>query len=147
MASNLPQSSAPDMPVPEVVDSPTLASQPGNVNQGIQNQQAEDSAAQGMIIESQAPKKDAAPGTKTPEPHIDPQTQAQNLITDASPNAPGHVPSFDWDHFEQRFEAALDAANNNEREVLEEFDSLVKVCAAAVPVTLAQQSLTLPAVL
>lgn len=81
-----------------------------------------------MMIDSQT-QKDGPPDTTTPEPLADPREDAQNLVADASPNAPGHVPSFDWDLFEERFEAALDAANTKEREILEEFDSLVKVSA------------------
>ncbi|OAA68180.1 hypothetical protein SPI_00375 [Niveomyces insectorum RCEF 264] len=43
-----------------------------------------------------------------------------------SPETPGHIPSFDWDEFEARYEQALNEMNGQEKELLEEFDRLVQ---------------------
>ncbi|EPE02768.1 hypothetical protein F503_08531 [Ophiostoma piceae UAMH 11346] len=40
-------------------------------------------------------------------------------------SSPGHVPPFDWEEFEARYEQALTDMNGEEKELLEEFDQLV----------------------
>lgn len=65
------------------------------------------------------------PSTKTPEPRIDRQT-AKGRGSD-TPDTPGDFPSFDWEDFEARYEKALADADEKERELLREFDGLVKV--------------------
>jgi len=41
--------------------------------------------------------------------------------------SPGHLAPFDWEDFEDRYEKALQEADENERQMLEEFERLVKV--------------------
>ncbi|GKT41757.1 uncharacterized protein ColSpa_01938 [Colletotrichum spaethianum] len=73
--------------------------------------------------ESQRPK--SLQTTKTPEPRLDQQvTNGQNDSN--TPSTPGAFPSFDWEEFEARYEKALVEADEKERELLLEFDSLVK---------------------
>ncbi|KAK1994838.1 hypothetical protein LX36DRAFT_672882 [Colletotrichum falcatum] len=63
--------------------------------------------------------------TKTPEPRPDQQpVNGQNRSN--TPSTPGVFPSFDWEEFEARYEKALAEADARERELLLEFDSLVK---------------------
>lgn len=113
-----------------IVDSPTLASQPGIANQIDQVQQTEERQVEEPMDVSQEQQDVAPPETKTPEPSVDQQTSAQKLLAEASPSTPGHLDVFDWDAFESRYEKALADANKNERELLEEFNSLVKVSPA-----------------
>lgn len=42
------------------------------------------------------------------------------------PTSPGQIPSFDWEEFETLYEQALAKANEQERELLREFDTLIK---------------------
>lgn len=76
--------------------------------------------------------------TRTPEPptsrtnghaHTASATQAAHLLPERSstPGTPSSLPPLDWDDLESRFEKALDQANQNEQEVMAEFDALVKV--------------------
>ncbi|CAK7221649.1 hypothetical protein SCUCBS95973_004570 [Sporothrix curviconia] len=44
---------------------------------------------------------------------------------ESSPGTPGHIPPFDWETFEARYEQALQEMNGEEKELLEEFDRLV----------------------
>ncbi|KAJ0161904.1 hypothetical protein CTA2_5417 [Colletotrichum tanaceti] len=69
--------------------------------------------------ESQRPK--SLQPTKTPEPRLD-----QQMVTGNTPSTPGVFTSFDWEEFEARYEKALAEADEKERELLLEFDSLVK---------------------
>lgn len=46
--------------------------------------------------------------------------------------SPGHLAPFDWEDFEDRYEKALQEADEREKQMLEEFAQLVKV---RVPVT------------
>ncbi|KAF6838313.1 hypothetical protein CMUS01_04696 [Colletotrichum musicola] len=64
------------------------------------------------------------PSTKTPEPRVDQQT-AKGRGSD-TPDTPGAFPSFDWEDFEARYEKALADADEKERELLQEFEGLVK---------------------
>ncbi|GJN70367.1 hypothetical protein PLICBS_004422 [Purpureocillium lilacinum] len=59
--------------------------------------------------------------TTTPEP----LNELQRAESD-TPSTPGHLLPFDWDDFEARYEAALREADENEREILKEADSLSK---------------------
>ncbi|KAI0837571.1 hypothetical protein F5Y06DRAFT_304354 [Hypoxylon sp. FL0890] len=57
--------------------------------------------------------------TRTPEP--------QKRRSDRSEmQSPGHLVAFDWDDFQNRYEKALQDADEQEKQLLEEFDSLVK---------------------
>ncbi|CCF45923.1 hypothetical protein CH063_14842 [Colletotrichum higginsianum] len=73
--------------------------------------------------ESQRPK--SLQLTKTPEPRLDQQMVTGNTPSN-TPSTPGVFPSFDWEEFEARYEKALAEADEKERELLLEFDSLVK---------------------
>ncbi|KAI1089780.1 hypothetical protein F5B19DRAFT_465860 [Rostrohypoxylon terebratum] len=53
----------------------------------------------------------------------DPQNRRSNR---SEMQSPGHLAAFDWDDFEDRYEKALQEADEQERQLLEEFDSLVK---------------------
>ena len=46
----------------------------------------------------------------------------------SSPSTPGHIAPFDWDDFELRYQKALDEVDEHEKELLDEFHGLVKVC-------------------
>lgn len=59
---------------------------------------------------------------RTPEPQVD--RQANNSDP---PDTPGALEPFDWDEFEARYEAALQEADEREREILKEADALSKV--------------------
>lgn len=43
-----------------------------------------------------------------------------------TPSTPGTVTNYDWDDLESRFEQALTDANEHEKELLAEFEHLVK---------------------
>jgi hypothetical protein len=62
--------------------------------------------------------------TRTPEPNPD-QLPMNNQAQ--TPSTPGIYLPFNWDDFEARFEKALLDADNQERDLLNEFDLLVKV--------------------
>ena len=66
---------------------------------------------------------------KTPEPRIQSiQHAGHNRASGMDDQrSPGHIPDFDWDAFESRYERALSESNEQEKELLEEFDRLVKV--------------------
>ncbi|KAM7202410.1 hypothetical protein V8F33_002818 [Rhypophila sp. PSN 637] len=93
------------------------------------------------MMASGAQDKEAAPAqsnpqgntlrtqVKTPEPRNSKErlgSQKTILTTERSPSTPGHLPPFDWDEFEARYEEALGDSNRHEQELLEEFDLLVK---------------------
>ncbi len=54
-------------------------------------------------------------------------SHTSNAGSQVSPSTPGHIPPFDWEEFESRYEKALAEANEQEKALLEEFDHLVKV--------------------
>lgn len=57
-----------------------------------------------------------------------PAQQNQRGASQARDSSPGgHIPPFDWESFETRYEQALLEINSEEKELLEEFDRLVKV--------------------
>jgi hypothetical protein len=71
---------------------------------------------------------EAPPRVRTPEPRP-PQDRINgrhNGTTERSPSTPGHLAAFDWEDFEARYEQALADANQQEQQLLEEFDQLVK---------------------
>ncbi|KAI1106207.1 hypothetical protein F4804DRAFT_301931 [Jackrogersella minutella] len=57
--------------------------------------------------------------TRTPSP----QKRRSNR---SEVQSPGHLVAFDWENFEDRYEKALQEADEQEKQLLEEFDSLVK---------------------
>ncbi|KAG9507895.1 hypothetical protein J7337_001451 [Fusarium musae] len=57
----------------------------------------------------------------TPEPQDDRHANNSDL-----PDTPGVLEPFDWDEFEARYEAALQEADEREREILKEADALSK---------------------
>jgi hypothetical protein len=77
-----------------------------------------------MQVNTQKPKP-LLPQTKTPEPRPDQQPMNNQAQT---PSTPGIYLPFNWDDFESRYEKALLDADSHERELLNEFDHLVKVC-------------------
>ncbi|ODA77539.1 hypothetical protein RJ55_07168 [Drechmeria coniospora] len=58
---------------------------------------------------------------RTPEP----SDHQRSPKSDAS-STPGHLPPFDWDDFEARYEKALQAADAREREIMKEAEGLSK---------------------
>lgn len=44
----------------------------------------------------------------------------------STPGTPSSLPDFDWDDLERRFEKALSQANQNEEELMAEFEALIK---------------------
>ncbi|KAH7269478.1 uncharacterized protein BKA55DRAFT_682569 [Fusarium redolens] len=59
--------------------------------------------------------------SRTPEPQVD-----QQVSNSDPPDTPGALEPFDWDEFEARYEAALQEADEREREILKEADALSK---------------------
>lgn len=62
--------------------------------------------------------------TRTPEPK---QRRSQRVEVQPSPSTPGRLAPFDWEDFENRYHKALADADQQESELLEDFDQLVKV--------------------
>jgi hypothetical protein len=81
------------------------------------------------------PPQNARPQIRTPSP----QTQVSQHVFHPPGNvsddqrSPGHIPTFDWDEFESRYERALSEANQQERELLEEFERLFKARCIMAP--------------
>jgi len=68
---------------------------------------------------------------QTPEPRTSKERlngQNKEFGGERSPSTPGHLAPFDWDEFETRYAEALSEANDQEQELLEEFERLVAVC-------------------
>lgn len=75
--------------------------------------------------------------TRTPEPPASRPAPTDHRANDhahahapersSTPGTPSSLPQFDWDELESRFEKALGQANQNEQEVMAEFEALVKV--------------------
>ncbi|KAI0146092.1 hypothetical protein GGR57DRAFT_479473 [Xylariaceae sp. FL1272] len=66
---------------------------------------------------------------QVPEHHYraqTPETQKRQRDKPAVTTSPGHLADFDWDDFEARYQQALEEADANERQMLEEFERLVK---------------------
>lgn len=59
--------------------------------------------------------------------------QAAHLLPERSstPGTPASLPAFDWDDLESRFEKALGQANQDEQELMADFESLIKVSSSA----------------
>ena len=66
---------------------------------------------------------------RTPEPRASQEhmNMHKENYAERSPSTPGHLPPFDWDDFEARYEEALKKANGQEEELLEEFNELIQV--------------------
>lgn len=80
-------------------------------------------AAIASEMQGQARKSKLLPKTITPEPRTEqPISNPMN-----TPSTPGIYQPFNWEEFEARYEKALAEADGHEREVLAEFDRLVKV--------------------
>lgn len=60
--------------------------------------------------------------SKTPDPH---QDRVERVSS--TPSSPGAPSPFDWDDFERRYEEALREADEKEREILREAESLSRV--------------------
>ncbi|KAK3694774.1 hypothetical protein B0T22DRAFT_81381 [Podospora appendiculata] len=64
---------------------------------------------------------------RTPEPRTSKERMnGHKELAERSPSTPGHLPHFDWDEFETRYEEALARGNRHEQELLEEFETLVR---------------------
>lgn len=107
-------------------ESPTV---PQQRSQAPQLDTAENNNHDLMAVDTITQQQPARPTqVKTPEPKT--SNDRMNGLKDntaTSPSTPGHLAPFDWDEFEGRYEQALAEANNQEKELLEEFDRLVKV--------------------
>ncbi|KAK4250777.1 hypothetical protein C7999DRAFT_11451 [Corynascus novoguineensis] len=67
------------------------------------------------------------PQLKTPEPRLSKdRMNGHKDAAERSPSTPGHLAPFDWDEFEARYQEALADADRQERELLQEFEDLVK---------------------
>ncbi len=75
---------------------------------------------------------------KTPEPRTSKERMNNHKeLAERSPSTPGHLAPFDWDEFETRYEEALKDTDRSEKELIDEFEALVKyfnVWAAAASV-------------
>ncbi|OTB19222.1 hypothetical protein K445DRAFT_314101 [Daldinia sp. EC12] len=74
---------------------------------------------QGQDMSFLAKNIDRQRQTRTPEP----QKRRSNR---SEMQSPGHIVAFDWEDFEDRYEKALQEADESEKQLLEEFDTLVK---------------------
>lgn len=64
---------------------------------------------------------------KTPEPRTSKERiNGHRDALERSPSTPGHLPPFDWEEFEARYEEAFADADRQEQELLKEFEDLVK---------------------
>jgi len=67
------------------------------------------------------------PQLKTPEPRTSKERiNGHRDAVERSPSTPGHLPPFDWEDFEARYEEAFADADRQEQELLKEFEDLVK---------------------
>ena len=111
-------------------ESPTVPQQHSEAHQpdtaDIKN---DDSMADDPLLQQQQPGRRAQVTTPEPKTSND-RINGHKDTASTSPSTPGHLAPFDWDEFEARYEQALSEANNQEKELLEEFDRLVKVCFA-----------------
>ncbi|QUC18467.1 uncharacterized protein UV8b_02708 [Ustilaginoidea virens] len=80
-------------------------------------------AADDTITASDLEKQ--AEGQETPSDAV--ENHHANVSSSPSP-LPADVPPFDWDDFETRYERALREADEAEREILKEAESLSKTC-------------------
>lgn len=65
---------------------------------------------------------------KTPEPRTskDRLINGRKDLAERSPSTPGHLAPFDWDEFEARFEEALKKAEEDEKDLIKEFEDLIR---------------------
>ncbi|KAI1081963.1 hypothetical protein F5B20DRAFT_578737 [Whalleya microplaca] len=55
-----------------------------------------------------------------------PELQKRRSNRSEAQQSPGHLAPFDWDDFRERYEQALQEADEQEKQLLDEFDQLVK---------------------
>ncbi len=69
------------------------------------------------------------PQVKTPEPRASKETLngTRKDFPQVSPSTPGHLPPFDWEEFESRYEQAIADADKKEEDLLKEFHKLIEV--------------------
>lgn len=80
----------------------------------------------GELDTSAAPESAQVQTAITPEPRPE-QLAMNNHMSQTTPSTPGVLPPFDWEDFQDRYEKALADADEEERAVLKEFESLSKV--------------------
>lgn len=121
LTGNQGQSEPQDRP-----ESPTVPQQPSEAPQPDTAETKNHDLMAADPLTQQQPANRAQ--VKTPEPQTsDDRMNGHKDNTATTPSTPGHLAPFDWDEFEGRYEQALADANNQEKELLEEFDRLVKV--------------------
>ena len=65
---------------------------------------------------------------RTPQSQDQRQRNSHHVAAiQTSPSTPGHLASFDWDDFHLRYQKALEEATAQEKQLLQQFDELVKV--------------------
>lgn len=74
-----------------------------------------------------------ANGHQQQQPQQQQMQRGASQARESSPSTPGHIPPFDWEEFEARYEHALAEMNGEEKELLEEFDRLVNVSHLSSP--------------
>lgn len=132
----------PSQPVQPASPSPSVLSEGQEVDVAVK---ASGSQAQESKMDQNHQSKLPRPAnSRTPEPlrvvqvshqtngddHAGGPAHAAHLLPDrcSTPSTPGaNLMPFDWDDLEARFEKALASANQQERELMGEFDALVKV--------------------
>ncbi|KAK3336623.1 hypothetical protein B0T19DRAFT_410042 [Cercophora scortea] len=78
-------------------------------------------------LNSQPKPQGSRTQVRTPEPRTSKERMnGHKELAERSPSTPGHLPHFDWDEFETRYEEALAEGNRHEQELLEEFETLVR---------------------
>ena len=108
-------------------ESPTVPLQRAETSRSDTAEEENHDFMAGELSTQQQPQRRSQ--VKTPEPKTSSDCMNGHKDTaTTSPSTPGHLAPFDWDDFESRYEQALAEANNEEKELLEEFDRLVKVC-------------------
>lgn len=139
--------SAPPLASPVALQPPSPTSAQPQAEDRLEEQSESHVAEQEMEINAPQSRLPRPANTRTPEPlasrpaqadtdqqrnghiHAAPGTQATHLLPERSstPSTPSSLPPFDWDDLESRFEKALAQANENEQELMAEFEALVKV--------------------
>ncbi|KAI1739199.1 hypothetical protein F4680DRAFT_150288 [Xylaria scruposa] len=86
-----------------------------------------DSPPHTQILNVDAIPNGAHPRDHQPRPHRAQTPETQKRRSDRSEmTSPGHLAPFDWEDFEDRYEKALQEADEKEKKLLEEFSQLVK---------------------
>lgn len=84
-------------------------------------------------LNGELPPQDAAAATAdshSPVERVEVQQEVneEQLTGSMSPETPSELDAFDWKDFESRYQAALVEANEEEKAILKEAESLSKVC-------------------